>query len=206
MVRRQDVSLRAGLALLARPKFRRATIQATLLAAVTLSDAFVYLLLQHQLDLALVYFPLLALGTSAVYMLLAAPVGRLADRWGRWRVFLAGNAAMLAVYAVLLSPIPSVAVLLLALALHGVYYAATNGVLMALVAPALPEPLRASGMAIVQGATAAAAFLSTVAAGAFWAWRGPTLTLWVFVAGLATALTAAVTLGVRRSLAARATA
>jgi hypothetical protein len=86
---RAEVSLRAGVALLRRRMFRRATVQATLLAAVTLSDTFVYLLLQNQLDVSLVYFPLLPLGTSAVYMVLAAPLGRVADRWGRWRVFMA---------------------------------------------------------------------------------------------------------------------
>jgi MFS family permease len=199
LVSHAEVSLRAGLALLGRPMFRRVTILATLLAAVTLSDAFVYLLLQHQLDVALVYFPLLPLGTSAVYMVLAAPAGRLADRWGRWRVFVAGNGAVLAVYAVLLSPIPGVGVLALALALHGVYYAATNGVLMALVAPALPAPLRTSGMAIVQSGTAAAAFVSSVVAGALWSWRGPTFTLWVFLVGFAAALTATLALATRRA-------
>ncbi|HVN10704.1 MAG TPA: MFS transporter [Kineosporiaceae bacterium] len=203
---RAEVSLRAGLALLGRPMFRRVTIQATVLAAVTLSDAFVYLLLQHQLDVALVYFPLLPLGTSAVYMVLAAPVGRLADRWGRWRVFIAGNVAMLAVYAVLLAPIPAAALLVLALTLHGVYYAATSGVLMALVAPALPAPLRTSGMAIVQSGTAAAAFVSSVVAGALWSWRGPTFTVCVFLVGLAVALAGVVATAVRGSLAARASA
>jgi MFS family permease len=116
-----DVSLRAGLALLRQREFRTTTVQATLLATVTLSDAFVYLLLQHRLDVPLVWFPLLPLGTASVYMVLAAPVGRLADSWGRRRVFVAGNAAMLAVYVVLLAPLPAAAVLLLALALHGVY-------------------------------------------------------------------------------------
>ncbi|MGZ4613771.1 MAG: MFS transporter [Kineosporiaceae bacterium] len=201
---RAEVSLRAGLALLGRPRFRAATIQATLLAAVTLSDAFVYLLLQNQLDVSLVYFPLLPLGTSAVYMVLAAPAGRLADRWGRWQVFVAGNVAMLAVYVALLAPIPGVWLLVLALALHGVYYAATNGVLMAFVAPGLPAPLRTSGMAIVQSGTAAAAFISSVVAGALWFWRGPTFTLWVFLVGLAAALAVTVALAVRGSLAARA--
>jgi MFS family permease len=195
---RDEVSLRAGVALLRRPTFRGATIQATLLASVTLSDAFVYLLLQHQLDIALVYFPLLPLATSAVYMVLAAPVGRLADRWGRRRVFLAGNVATLAVYVVLLSPIPAVGVLALALSLHGIYYAATSGVLMALVAPSLPAPLRTSGMAIVQSGTAAAAFVSSVAAGALWSWQGPTVTLSVFLVGLAIVLAGSVVLGARR--------
>ena len=195
---RVDVSLRAGLALLRQREFRTATVQATVLAAVTLSDAFVYLLLQHRLDVPLVWFPLLPLGTSSVYMLLAAPVGRLADRWGRRRVFVAGNAAMLAVYVVLLAPLPAAAVLVLALTLHGVYYAATNGVLMALVTPSLPAPLRTSGMAIVQSGTAAASFVSSVAAGVLWSTRGPTFTLAVFVVGLTLALVGTAAVGARR--------
>src|SRR4051794_30375413 len=81
LAERADVSLRAGLVLLGRPVFRRVTVRATLLSVVTLSDAFVYLLLQHQLDVSLVYFPLLPLGTSVVYMLGAVPAGRIADRW-----------------------------------------------------------------------------------------------------------------------------
>jgi MFS family permease len=195
---RVDVSLRAGLALLRQREFRAATVQATVLAAVTLSDAFVYLLLQHRLDVPLVWFPLLPLGTSSVYMLLAAPVGRLADRWGRRRVFVAGNAAMLAVYVVLLAPLPAAAVLVLALTLHGVYYAATNGVLMALVTPSLPTPLRTSGMAIVQSGTAAASFVSSVTAGVLWSTRGPTFTLAVFVVGLTLALVGTAAVGARR--------
>jgi MFS family permease len=195
-----DVSLRAGLALLRQREFRTTTVQATLLATVTLSDAFVYLLLQHRLDVPLVWFPLLPLGTASVYMVLAAPVGRLADRWGRRRVFVAGNAAMLAVYVVLLAPLPAAAVLVLALALHGVYYAATNGVLMALVTPSLPASLRTSGMAIVQSGTAAASFVSSVAAGVLWSWRGATFTLAVFVVGLtiALALVGTAAVGARR--------
>ncbi len=181
--------------------FRRATVQATLLAAVTLSDTFVYLLLQNQLDVSLVYFPLLPLGTSAVYMVLAAPLGRVADRWGRWRVFVAGNAAMLAVYAALLSPLPAAAVLVLALGLHGVYYAATNGVLMALVAPSLPAPLRTSGMAIVQSGTAAASFVSSVVAGALWSWRGPMFTASFFLVGLALVLGGTVVASARGAMA-----
>jgi MFS family permease len=198
---RAEVSLRAGVALLRRRMFRRATVQATLLAAVTLSDTFVYLLLQNQLDVSLVYFPLLPLGTSAVYMVLAAPLGRVADRWGRWRVFVAGNAAMLAVYAALLSPLPAAAVLVLALGLHGVYYAATNGVLMALVAPSLPAPLRTSGMAIVQSGTAAASFVSSVVAGALWSWRGPMFTASFFLVGLALVLGATVVASARGAMA-----
>lgn len=37
------------------------------------------------------------MGTALVYMVLAAPAGRLADRYGRPRVFLAGYGLLLAV-------------------------------------------------------------------------------------------------------------
>jgi len=190
LAERADVSLRAGLVLLGRPVFRRVTVRATLLSVVTLSDAFVYLLLQHQLDVSLVYFPLLPLGTSVVYMLGAVPAGRIADRWGRWRVFVAGNLAMVGVYAVLLAPIPQFAVLALVLALHGVYYAGTNGVLMALVAPSVPAALRSSGMAIVQTGIAAGAFVSSVIAGALWSWQGPAFAVSAFLVGLVVVLAA----------------
>jgi MFS family permease len=192
------VSLRAGLALLRQREFPHRGRTGDRAGCGDPSDAFVYLLLQHRLDVPLVWFPLLPLGTSSVYMLLAAPVGRLADRWGRRRVFVAGNAAMLAVYVVLLAPLPAAAVLVLALALHGLYYAATNGVLMALVTPSLPTPLRTSGMAIVQSGTAAASFVSSVAAGVLWSWRGPTVTLAVFVVGLTLALVGTAAVGARR--------
>jgi MFS family permease len=197
LLSRRETSLRAGLALLAISPFRRVTVQATLLGLVTLSDAFVYLLLQRRLDVSIVYFPLLPLGTAAVYMLAAMPAGRVADRVGRLRVYVVGNGALLGVYALLLSPVSGVVLVVSTLGLHGLFYAATNGVLMALVARSVPEAIRTSGLAIVQSATAAAAFVSSVAAGALWSWRGPTFTVWVFLAGLAAALLAAVALALR---------
>jgi MFS family permease len=185
---RREVSLRAGVALLRERVFRRVTVTATLLAVATLSDAFVYLLLQRRLDVSLVYFPLLPLGTSAVYLLAAVPAGWLADRRGRWPVFIAGNVAMLGVYVALLSSVTGVALLVGTLTLHGLYYAGTNGVLMAAASPSVPAPLRTSGLAIVQSGTAAAAFASSVLAGALWVWRGPTFLLWAFLLGLAVVL------------------
>ena len=49
-------------------------------------------------------FPLLFVGTALAFMLLAVPVGRLADRIGRGRVFLGGYVLLLPVYASLLAP------------------------------------------------------------------------------------------------------
>ena len=51
------------------------------LGLMTASDGFVYLALQRRMDFELRLFPLLFVGTAAVYMVLAAPIGRLADRF-----------------------------------------------------------------------------------------------------------------------------
>ena len=75
-----------------------------MLGLATVGDAFLYLALQHQLGFDVGLFPLLYVGTALAFMLLAVPVGRLADRVGRGRVFLGGYVALLAVYGVLLRP------------------------------------------------------------------------------------------------------
>ena len=69
-----------------------------------MSDGFVYLGLQQNLDFAGRNLPLLYVATSLVYMLLAIPAGRLADRIGRAKVFVGGYLLLLVVYAALMVP------------------------------------------------------------------------------------------------------
>ncbi|MEU6345190.1 MFS transporter [Streptomyces sp. NPDC046977] len=160
-------SLRASVALLRRPDVRRLTICATLLGLSTVSDSFVYLLLQHRLGVPDRWFALMPLGTAAAFLLLAIPLGRLADRLGRWRMFLAGHVALLGAYALLLAHGPAVLVLLL----HGTFYAATDGVLMAAASTAVPAEQRGAGLALIQTGQAAARFAASLAFGAAWtAW------------------------------------
>ena len=68
------------------------------------ATAFLYLGMQRRMDLDLTAFPLLFVGSAVSFMLLAVPFGRLADRFGRERVFLAGYALLLVVYTALLVP------------------------------------------------------------------------------------------------------
>ncbi len=96
-------TLRAAFALLGRRDLRRVTVCALLLGLATVSDSFVYLLLQRRLGVPDRWFALLPLGTAAAFLLLAVPLGRLADRAGRWRVFLGGHGALLTAYALLLT-------------------------------------------------------------------------------------------------------
>ena len=83
---------------------RRVLLGATLLGTLTLSDAFVFLGYRRSADFGLEFFPLLFTGTAVVYLLLAVPIGRLADRIGRRVVFMGGYCVLGAVYLVLLDP------------------------------------------------------------------------------------------------------
>ncbi|KOG43105.1 hypothetical protein ADK38_46490, partial [Streptomyces varsoviensis] len=64
--------------------------------------------------------------------------------------FLCGHAALLGAYLLLLTTGAGALLLVGVLLLIGVFYAATDGVLMALAGPVLPAAGRASGMALLQ--------------------------------------------------------
>ncbi|MBW8487180.1 MFS transporter [Actinomadura parmotrematis] len=187
-------SIRATLAVLRRPAFARVCGGALLLGAATVSDAFVYLLLQRTTGMPIRYFPLLPVGSAAVYLLLAVPLGVVADRVGRRAVFLAGHAVLLACYGLLLSPLDGAVLVAGCLALHGAFYAATDGVLMAIAAPMLPEGTRAGGLAVLQTGQAFAGFVGSLAFGAAWTWWGPHTALLAGAAALAAAGAGAVAL------------
>lgn len=165
-------SLRGATRLLVIPRFGGLVVAAVLLGVATISDAFLYLALQRHLDLPPSAFPLLFVGASLSFMLLAVPLGRLADRVGRGRVFLAGYALLLPVYASLLLPPAGLLVLLLGLGVVGASYAATDGVLAALGAAVLPDEVRASGLAVLTTATNLARFAASLAFGALWTFAG----------------------------------
>ncbi|MEU1670600.1 MFS transporter [Streptomyces roseifaciens] len=173
-----------------RPEVRRLTVCAALLGLTTVSDSFLYLTLQRRLDLSEAWFPLLPLGTATAFLLLAVPLGAVADRFGRRRLFLCGHLALLGAYAVLLVPLgDSPALLWPALALHGGFYAATDGVLAAATADAVPEAVRGSGLAVVQTGQAAARFVCSLAFGAAWTAWGDRTALGAAAAGLAVSAT-----------------
>ena len=140
------------------------------LGLATVSDSFVFLTLQRQLGFGASYFPLLYAGVAACTGLLAVPIGRTADRLGRWRTFLAGHGLLLLVYVVLVGPGPGTLRLTSALLLFGTYYAATDGVLAAMASAALPPRLCGSGLAVLSTVTNVARLLASVAFGAMWMW------------------------------------
>ncbi len=187
-------TLSAGFRLLARPWFLRVGLAVAVLGLVWVSDTFVYLTLAHRMNLSATQYALLATGTTGSYLVLAVPFGRLADRAGRWLVFVTGHLALLAVYLLLAGPWTGTGLLVLTLVLHGVFYAATDGVLMAFAGPQLPKTLRTSGLAVLQSIRALAGFGSSVVFGVAWANSDPRRVMLWFAVALPVAVLLAVVL------------
>jgi len=185
----RTVSPRLALCLLRRAPMRRVLAVAGLLGLSTVGDGFVYLLLQRREGLSLGWFPLLAVGTSLGYLLMAYPLGVLADRLGRRPVLLSGFLFLSLGYLLLLSPFRGLAAIVAVLVCLGLFYAATDGVLMALAGPVLPESLRTTGLALVQSGQALAYLTSSVLFGLAWTHWGQRTAL---VAAALTALAALV--------------
>ncbi|MCS7481284.1 MFS transporter [Umezawaea endophytica] len=184
------VSIRRSLGLLRHAGLRRTTVAAGLLGLVTMSDAFLFVVLQRVSGLNPTWLALMPVGTALVFLLTATPIGSFADRVGRWTVFFAGHVVLLAAYVLLLGPITGWPLVILTLGLHGLFYAATDGVLMAHGATMVPEELRASGLSIVQTGQALARLVSSIAFGFSLQYLGFTTSVALGVGALLVALVA----------------
>lgn len=179
--------LRAALGIAADRRFRLLLFAAAGLALASVSDALIYVGLQRQSGFEPAVFPLLFVVTAVAFMLLAIPVGRLADRVGRAPVLLAGHALLLPVYGMLLSPVGTAGILVALLAL-GAYFAATDGVTTALAGAILPERLQATGIGMLITVVSLGKLSSSVAFGALWFALGLQSAVLVFAAALAVVL------------------
>jgi MFS family permease len=187
------VSLRAALRLLGRRRFATLAVVGAALAVFTISDGFLFLALQRHLDFEERLLPILFVGTAGAFMLLAIPVGRLADRVGRGRVFLAGYVPLFGAYLLLLVPAFGSVEIALFLLLLGLYYAATDGVLMALASTMLPAALRGSGLALLVTATSLGRLLASIVFGTIWTWQDVDTAIAAFAVGLLVAMVVAAT-------------
>ncbi len=166
-----------------------------LLSIMTLSDGFLYLLLQRRSGLAIGFFPLFYVVTASCYMLLSIPIGSIADRFGRPPVFLAGYLAVGLIYLFLLTTTSvSLTAGIFCLFLFGLYYAATEGVLAAMASHVIPAPYRTSGLALLATAVSCGKFGSSLFFGWLWQTRGTQAALAFLSLGLVASLIAAICL------------
>ncbi len=174
---------------------KKPVLSTVLFGLSTAGDMVLFVTLQRQAGLPAQVLPLLPLGTAVTFLLAAAPVGRLADRIGRWRMFAIGHGLLVAAYLIIgLTPGLAIG----ALVLHGLFYAATDGVLMAYAGPLIPAHARSSGLALLQTAQALARAAGAAVFGLLAATVGPGLPLAAYGGALAL-LTATALMNRRRA-------
>lgn len=166
----------------------RLLLVAGILGLLTVGDGFVYLALQDRDGFATQWFPLLYVGTNAAYMLLAAPVGRLADRVGRAHVLVWGHLLLAGAYACAAAPFPGATTTVAALVLLGAFYAMTDGVLAAVTSALVPASVRATAIGTAQTVTAVARMVASAGFGVLWYSSGRVEALWIVTAALLVAV------------------
>ena len=174
------------------PHLRRLMLAAGVLGLLTVGDGFIYLVLQVRGSFAAQWFPLLYVGTNVAFFVFAVPLGRLADRFGRVRIFVIGHGALLSAYALTALPVGGATITILCMVLLGFFYAATDGVLAALAAQFSPPGNTASGIAATQTVVAVARLIASTGFGVLWFAIGRVDAMLIVAAVLALAIPAVV--------------
>ncbi|MPZ93363.1 MAG: MFS transporter [Propionibacteriales bacterium] len=177
-----------SLRLLGERRFGGLVAATALVGVVTVGDGFLYLSLLEQESIRAVHFPLLFVGSSIAYLALAVPLGRLSDRIGRARVFVAGHLALLGAYLCAGGLVEGAAIGISCLLLLGTYYAATDGVLAALTGNVVHPSVRASGIATAQTMIATARFMASLGFGTLWTLIGLSSAMMAVAVGLVVVL------------------
>ena len=144
------------------------------------SEAFLVLRAEGA-GLAVAYLPFVLVVMNVVYAAAAYPLGALSDRVDR-RLLVGAGFGLLVVADGVLAFAPSLAWVMLGVALWGLHMGMTQGLLAALVADAVPAALRGTAFGLFHLASGVALLLASVIAGSLWHAAGPPAT---FLAGAA---------------------
>ncbi len=134
------------------------------------SDAFL-LLRARDLNVGIVYVPLLWLVMHLVYSLVSSPAGALSDRIGRKNLIVSGLLVYAAVYVGFALAARSVHVWLL-FASYGLYYGLADGNMRAFVADLVGEKKRGLAYGLYHGAVGLTALPASLIFGWVWQWAG----------------------------------
>ena len=174
-------------------RLRPLLVVAGVLGLLTVGDGFIYLALLDHGGVNVAWFPLFYVGTNVAYLVLAVPVGRLADRVGRARTLVVGHLALVGAYLCAVLPTSTAAATVGTLLLLGTFYAATDGVIAAIAGRLVPVQARSSGIAAAQTVVALARMLASAGFGVLWLLLGPTVAMATVAALLVLAVLAAAT-------------
>lgn len=153
------------------PACRRLLGFAMLLSLFTVSQGMVYAHMQGSFALEPYMQPLLPVASAIVFLILAVPMGWLADRVGAVKVFCGAHLLLLPLYGMLVLTDQSAESLLPLIAmvfLVGAFAAATDGVLMAAVARVVPVASRTMSLALFAAGLALMKLASSALFGYLW--------------------------------------
>ncbi|MCK4404117.1 MAG: MFS transporter [candidate division Zixibacteria bacterium] len=149
------------------PKFKVFILGATIFTLGNSSDAFLFLRAKD-LNIDLVYIPILWLVLNLVYALVASPAGALSDRIGRKNLIVSGLLIYTLVYLGFAFATRSIHVWIL-FGIYGLYYGLANGVMRAYVADLVGEEKRATAFGVYHGAVGLTALPASLIFG--WLWQ-----------------------------------
>lgn len=161
-------------------------LAAGFLGLLTIGDGFIYLALMEHGKLEPLWFPLLFVGSNLFFLVLAVPMGKLADRTSRAGIFVLGHVALAVAY-LCASAGGSLLFVIGALAFLGTFYAATDGVLAALAGQLAPTGATSTAIGTAQTVVAVARLLASTGFGVLWMVAGSTVAM-LLAAGLVLAL------------------
>ena len=167
---------------------RSLVLVAGLMSLLSVGDGLLYLALLDSNHISALWLPLLAVGTNIVYLVLAIPVGTVADRMGRPRLFVFGHLALVLAYVCAVLPGPGLVLAALTLVGLGTYYAGTDGLIAALSGEVAAPGTGASTIALSQTVVAVCRLVASMAFGLMWVWAGPAWALVSFGTALALAV------------------
>ena len=148
---------------------------AALFTVARLTEAFL-VLRGDQIGVSVVWIALVTLVLSLAYALSAYPVGLLAARWGRRRLFGLGLAVLAAAMILLGGALPlGMAGFWVGVALWGLHMGLTQGLLSAAVAETAPQALRGTAFGFYHLAIGLMQLLAAIGAGWLWQAVGSTV-------------------------------
>lgn len=175
--------------------FMQLLVLAVVLSLFTISDGLMYVSLQRKLGLEEQSVPLMFVATAFVFLLTAMPIGRLAGRIGCAPVLLIGYGMLTLAYLWFAfgfgvagessTGAASMLQLGVLVAILGVHYAATDGVMAALAVSYLPVEIRTTGLAALTTAIGLTRIGSSTLYGWTWQTYAQSTAAIVFALGMA---------------------
>jgi len=148
------------------PRFKKFLLIMILFTLGNSSDSFIILRAQERgLNVLQTLFMLMTF--TAVYTLLSSPLGSLSDRVGRRKLIIGGWLAYAFVYLGFALASAGWQIWML-FGLYGIFYAATEGVVKALVADLTPESQRGTAYGLFNAAIGITALPASLLAGLLW--------------------------------------